>query len=329
MNTNPFEGFGFNNEATNQILDDANVWLEVIDGQGKIIFFNKFAEKVSGYHRTEFLQNTSQWDLLFEHKTGERIRKLFINLIKAKRPFLGREAEIRTATGEFRTISWSGSLLKIDNPGNLGLLLVGVDVSENVKYAKEILANEEKYHSIFDTVPLGVFRSLQNGKFIEMNLQMARYLGYEDPKEALNQITDIASQLYKNPEVRSKVIEAAIHSKAIINLETVFRKRNGDFFDARILGHVRTDIIDGNIVIEGTLEDITERKKADKALINSLQRYSTLFMHSPVSIWEIDFSQVKHNLNLLQESGITDLKIISAKTLMKCSVAAPLKRYLM
>ncbi len=307
-NTYPFDGFSFNCEATNQILDDANVWLEVIDSQGKIIFFNKFAEIVSGYNRSEFLQNTRQWELLFENETGERIRKLFINLIKAKRHFLGREAEIITAKGELRTISWSGSLLKIDKSNNSGLLLVGVDVSDKVKYAKEILASEEKYHSIFNAVPLGVFRSLPNGKFIEMNLQMAKCLGYKDPEEAINQISDIASQLYKNPEVRSKVIEAAIHSKAIINLETVFRKRNGDYFDARILGHVRTDIIDGNIVIEGTLEDITERKNADKALNNSLQRYSTLFMHSPISIWEIDFSLVKLNLNRLQESGITDLE---------------------
>lgn len=306
--SDPFEGIGFNNEATNQILDDANVWLEVIDSQGKIIFFNKFAEKISCYNRTEFLQNTRQWDLLFEHKTGERIQKLFINIIQARRQFLSREAEIRTAMGEFRTISWSGSLLKIENSVDLGLLLVGVDVSEKVKFAKEILASKEKYHSIFNAVPLGVFRSLPSGKFIEMNLQMARYLGYEDPKEAINQITDIGSQLYKNPEVRSKVIEEAIHSKAIVKMETVFRKRNGDFFDARMLGHVRTDDIDGNIIIEGTLEDITERKNADKALNNSFQRYSTLFTHSPISLWEIDFSQVKQNLNLLLESGITDLE---------------------
>jgi len=308
INTNTLAGIGFNSEATNQILDDANVWLEVIDSQGKIIFFNKFAEKISGYSRIEFLQNARQWDLLFEPKTGVRIQKLFIKLIETRRQFLGREVEIKTATGEFRTISWSGSLLKIDKTSNLGLLLVGVDVSEKAKFAKEILASEEKYHSIFNAVPLGVFRSLLNGKFIEMNLQMARYLGYDDPQEAINQITDIASQVYKNPEERSKVIEAAIQSKAIINLETVFRKRNGDFFDARILGHVRTDVIDGNIVIEGTLEDITERKNADKAMNNSFQRYSTLFTHSPISLWEIDFSQVKHNLNLLLESGITDLE---------------------
>ncbi len=308
LDTNFLADVVFENEEICKVLDNINVWLEIIDSEGKVIFFNKFAENLSGYSRTAFLRTTTQWSVLFKEAAGLKLKRICVNLITAQRQFLGRETEIKTSKGEFRTLSWSGSRIKIDNYNNSGLLLVGVDVSEKVKFAREISASEEKYHSIFDAAPLGVFRSLPEGRFIEMNNQMASYLGYDAPQEAIDKITDIGSQLYPNPEVRLNFIADAMKSGKVISFETVFRKKNGDFFDARILGHVRTDVIDGNIVIEGTLEDITERKDDEKELNDSVQRYSTLFMHSPISLWEIDFSKVKHHLNSLQESGIVDLE---------------------
>jgi PAS domain S-box-containing protein len=308
LETNFLEVVVFQNKDICKVLDNINVWLEIIDNEGNVIFFNTFAENLSGYSRTAFLQTTNQWSVLFNAEIGHKLKRLCINLIAAQRQFLGKETEIKTKNGVLKTISWSGSLIKIDKENNYGLLLVGVDVSEKVKFAREISASEEKYHSIFDAVPLGVFRSLPGGRFIEMNNQMANCLGYENPQEAIDKITDIGSQLYPNPEVRLNFIAEALKTKDIVSFETVFRKKNGDFFDVRILGHVRTDVIDGNVVIEGTLEDITERKNDEKELNESVQRYSTLFMHSPISLWEIDYSEVKHQLNLLQQSGIDDFE---------------------
>ena len=52
--------------------------------------------------------------------------------------------------------------------------------------------------------------------------------------------------------------------------------------------------------------DITERKQAEIALRDSRARFQTLFDHSPVPIWEEDFSRVKRLLNGLQREGIED-----------------------
>jgi len=60
------------------------------------------------------------------------------------------------------------------------------------------------------------------------------------------------------------------------------------------------------IRLEGTIEDITERKKTEEALRDSETRYRTLFDDSPIAIWEEDFSAVKKRIDALRAAGITD-----------------------
>jgi len=65
--------------------------------------------------------------------------------------------------------------------------------------------------------------------------------------------------------------------------------------------------IDDNSVI-WVARDITLRKNAEEALRLNEARYHTLFENSPVSLWEEDFSAVKHYLDDLKEAGITNIR---------------------
>jgi len=56
----------------------------------------------------------------------------------------------------------------------------------------------------------------------------------------------------------------------------------------------------------GTHIDITNQKFADEELKRSEERFRILFEYAAVPIWIEDFSQVKHRLVELNESGIRD-----------------------
>ena len=50
------------------------------------------------------------------------------------------------------------------------------------------------------------------------------------------------------------------------------------------------------------------RKQAEETLKESQERYHDLFEHSPISLWEEDFSAVKLRLDALREQGIQDFR---------------------
>lgn len=58
-----------------------------------------------------------------------------------------------------------------------------------------------------------------------------------------------------------------------------------------------------------TLEDVTDKVRAQSALMDS-ERYSrSLFEHSPVSLWVEDFSEVKALLQEVRDQGIQDFRV--------------------
>ncbi len=77
------------------------------------------------------------------------------------------------------------------------------------------------------------------------------------------------------------------------------KRKDGSLVDVEIVG-IPVSVDGKNIGILGLYHDISDRKKAEQALLESEARFKSLFNESPISLWEEDFSEVKR---ILEQHG--------------------------
>lgn len=132
--------------------------------------------------------------------------------------------------------------------------------------------SEKKYRSIFEDAILGIFQTNPEGLFIKVNPAFSDIYGYESPEEMINTLTDIRTQLYTNPEDRDMALKTLYEKGEIRGFETKHYRKDG----ASIWISMNSKIIwddHGKIrFFEGTIEDITRRKKAEEENELTLQQ---------------------------------------------------------
>jgi PAS domain S-box-containing protein len=140
------------------------------------------------------------------------------------------------------------------------------DVTGEVLARKALKKSEEKYRLLFERNLAGVYRTTIDGEFLDCNDAYARIYGYQSREEIMK--VPVA-HLYPNPKLREEFIEELKAKGTLMNLEIIRRRRDGNL----IWLLENTSLVPdekGNLnEIEGTLVDITERKKAEEELLKA------------------------------------------------------------
>ncbi len=164
-----------------------------------------------------------------------------------------------------------------DSEGNgAGLIGVMVDITERKDVEKEVSESEKKYRSLYENATLGIFHSTFDGRFIDVNPELARMLGYESPEEVLRSIYNIAEQVYVEPQKRNDVVLATLARGEIAVYENRYRRKNGEEWPAYLHLQVIRDEHGEPLSLEGFVEDITARKMAEDQIRSSLHEKEIL-----------------------------------------------------
>ena len=133
-----------------------------------------------------------------------------------------------------------------------------------LKLTQEALKqSEEHYRSLFDGVPVGLYRTTPDGNILDSNLALVEMLGYPDLKTFLSLN---AKDLYVNPEDRNQwktQIETLKNSRGF---EIQMRKYDRTIIWVENFSRTVRDADGGVLYYEGSLINITERKKLEAQL---------------------------------------------------------------
>lgn len=146
------------------------------------------------------------------------------------------------------------------------------DKAERKRAEDALKRTEEKYRSIFENAVIGIVQATPEGRLLNVNPAYARMCGFESPAEMMAAITDLGTQLYADPEDRTRIMEVYEREGAVKDFETQYRRADGRLIWVSINSRAVRDEKGKTLHYEGIVENITRRKRAEEALRES-ERY--------------------------------------------------------
>jgi diguanylate cyclase (GGDEF)-like protein/PAS domain S-box-containing protein len=147
--------------------------------------------------------------------------------------------------------------------------LAGIAIERRLA-EQALRSSEAKFRGLFESIAEGVYQSGRDGRLLSVNPAFAAILGYGSAEE-LYALPSVAL-LYWNPADRAEFMRRVESEGEIRNAEFCMRTRDGQ--QVVILENARAVRDSGDRITgyEGTIANITERKRAEQAIFAEKER---------------------------------------------------------
>jgi PAS domain S-box-containing protein len=186
------------------------------------------------------------------------------------------------------------------------------------RLSSRLIDSERRFRHMFEYSSMGIFRSTASGNLVEVNSAFAGMFGYAGPDDVVNKVSDLANQLYVSPDVRHKIIDDFRNRKSKYQqIEVDFYRKDGSVFTGllhmRCADELLTDeLLINDFLVEGYVQDITDKKKADDQIRSNLQFLKDLMdnIPSPVFAKDKDLKYTGCNKEFEKFIGFTEQDIL-------------------
>jgi two-component system cell cycle sensor histidine kinase/response regulator CckA len=243
-----------------QALTENNpLGIVVLDLQHRVLMCNPAFETLFGYRQSEILG--AELDSLLA--PGELMKEAMAltrrstagNVVREKAKRLRRNGSLVDVQILGVPISAEGKLV-----GSFGMY---EDITERRRAEQAQREAEERFRSLFENATEGIFQSTTDGQYLSVNPALARMCGFASPSEMISRVEDLGREVYADPNVRTVFKHLIEKYGSVKDFEYEVRRRDGAKIWISENAHVVRNP-DGEILsYEGTIEDITARKRAE------------------------------------------------------------------
>lgn len=217
-------------------------------------------EDLTGYSADELLHNrVTCFEELIHPEDRDVVRgQVMISLQAGKR--FSADYRIRHRDGHYLWVSERGA--PIASRGSSLRLIAGhiQDATAQKEAEAAYQEAERRYRSIFENTMEGIYQSTPDGRFITANPALARIHGYDRPEDLINNVENIRTDFYIDPDRRSEFLRRVIEDGVVTDFESqVYRRDRSIIWVSENVRAVKNE--QGEVLFfEGTIEDITKRK---------------------------------------------------------------------
>ena len=187
----------------------------------------------------------------------------------------------------------------------------------------------EKYKDLFENSPIGIYRSNSKGELLLANQALAEIMGCSDVEELKIVYSNLARDLYYDPQKRKEFLEIIAENNKIEKFIFKAVDKTGKIIYLKLSGHVSKRYEDF-FEIDGFIEEITEKYIMEKMLAQSEEKFRSAFMNHSSPMLIIDpqeMTLVEVNQAAIDYYGysykeflgmkITDLNILAESEVME------------
>jgi len=286
-----------------------------MDANLKYTYWNKASEELTGIPAKDAI-GKSLFEIFPDNPETRKTERAYRDVLKTQKS--------TTFINEYHLQKKSHFFDITAYPSRDGLSVFVRDITKQKEMELALWESEKRYRSLFEGVPVGLYRTSPAGKILDVNAALIDILGYPN-RETILQASAIDS--YVNPKDHELFRATVEKQGTIYGFETQLYRYDGTTVWVEINARAIKNA-DGSILhYEGSLADVTDRKQQEEALEREKEKFRILVEESPlaVSLIDEDGFYSYNNPKFIEMFGYTLAEIPSGRDWFR--KAYPDKRY--
>jgi two-component system sensor histidine kinase/response regulator len=239
-----------------QLVETAAEGILALDENGLISRANGEFLRMFGYSAGEVIGRQVD-DLIVPDDLKDEGKELH-RIASGGRRFV-KESIRRRKDGSRIQVSIIGSPIVVEGR-TIGSYAIYRDITRQKKAEQALRESEKRYRAFFDNVPVGIYQTTRDGRYLDANQAHLQIFGFPD-LATLQKMT--AADLYADPKEREKWVEMMDRENVMRAEVFHYTRRDGRKIWTRESARTVRDEAGEVMYYEGIVEDITALKEAE------------------------------------------------------------------
>ncbi|QDP20355.1 PAS domain-containing hybrid sensor histidine kinase/response regulator [Sphingomonas xanthus] len=289
------------------IINNTEMALFMMDHRQHCVFMNRAAEVLTGY-KFEETQGRPLHDVIHHtHPDGTHfpLEECPIDRAFPEENQVSGEEMFVHKDGHFYPVAFTASPVRDDQGKPIGTIIEARNIAEDIRRKAEFRANSDRLSLVLASAPGGLYVVDREGHTTLVSQGFLDMMGFKDESEVLGRkLHDLIHHTHPDgspyPVTECPIYQCASTGKVAHVPDEVFFRQDGSAVPVEYW--VAPIISDGEQVgASCTIVDLTERKKAENALVAESRRLETLNRTGSALAAELDLEKL---VQLVTDAGV-------------------------